>query len=273
MSQIVEVNATSIHVERVGSGPACLVMHGGLGIDHQLYRTLDPLAARLELVFYDHRGNGRSGRPSPSTITMEQLADDARTLATTLGHDRCLVFGHSYGGFVAQETALRHPDLVAGLILFDTTAGQLGTTESADDYQGPPPPPEFLEMVSRPPHTDEEYRAAMTALLRFYLHRAEPSDLGDWLDRTVFDAATMRRGFQVLANWSSADRLDQIAVPTFVGNGRHDPVTSVPQATRIANRVPDAEVHVFEQSGHLPWIDEPGACFAALHAWLDRTMT
>ena len=81
-----------------------------MGLDHTYLRpALDPLADRLQLVYYDHRGNGRSGRPRMDTLTMEQLADDANALARRLGFDRLLVFGASYGGFVAQELAVRHP--------------------------------------------------------------------------------------------------------------------------------------------------------------------
>jgi proline iminopeptidase len=106
------------------------------------------LAERLTLLYLDHRGNGRSGRPPLDTITMEQLADDAATLAGHLDLDHVMVIGHSYGGFVAQELALRHPELVSALMLVDTTPGQRGVTEDPDADQGPPPPPELAEAMS-----------------------------------------------------------------------------------------------------------------------------
>src|SRR6266540_5005734 len=82
----VAVNGTTLWYEVLGEGPTCLVMHGGLGLDHALCRpVVERLAGRLRLVWYDHRGNGRSGRPPLETLTMEQLADDADALAGRLG--------------------------------------------------------------------------------------------------------------------------------------------------------------------------------------------
>lgn len=271
---IAELNGTTIWYEQEGAGPAALVLHGGLGIDHTLYRaTLGPLAGRLSLVYPDHRGNGRSGRPSLETVTMEQLADDAGALTEHLGLERVVVIGHSYGGFVAQELALRHPDLVSALILVDTTPGQLGSTEDPDADQGPPPPPELIELMSVPPASDDELGVSMRALFDFYLHRLDPIEVEPFLAQTVFDLGAMLRGFEVLAGWSSVDRLHTIATPTLVLAGRHDVFTSWPQAVRIASRISGAELVVFEESGHMPWLDEPDRFFAVISEWLDRTQT
>ncbi len=235
------LNDTTIWYERDGAGPPCLVLHGGLGVDHTLYRrSLQPLAARLELVFVDHRGNGRSGRPSVETITIEQLADDAAALARGLGFDRLIVFGHSYGGFVAQELALRHPELVAALMLIDTTPGQLGTGESEDDYRGAPPPPEMIDLVSRVPESDEELADGMAVVVPLYLHQADPVEAAALFDETVYSRDAMVQGFVSLSTWSSVDRLPDISVPTLVTVGRYDLFTSPPQADRIADRVPNS---------------------------------
>jgi proline iminopeptidase len=270
---IAELNGTSIWYDREGTGPPCLVLHGGLGVDHTLYqRTLAPLRERLTLVYLDHRGNGRSGRPSLDTITMEQLADDAAALAGHLGFQQVAVLGHSYGGFVAQELALRHPGLVVGLVLVDTTPGQLGATESADDDQGPPPPPELAEAMSVVPTTDDEFATGMREQFGFYLHRLDPAELEPVLAATIFDVRAMLRGFEVLAGWSSVDRLHTIAAPTLVLAGRHDVFTSWPQSVRIATRIPNAEMVVFENSGHMPWLDEPQQFVDVVVDWLDRTL-
>lgn len=268
-----ELNGTSIWYRREGAGPPCLVLHGGLGVDHTLYqRTLTPLGEHLSLVYMDHRGNGRSGRPPLDTITMEQLADDAAALAEHLNLSKVVVAGHSYGGFVAQELALRHPDLVAGLLLVSTTPGQLGTTESPEDDQGPQPPPEVIAATSVFPTTDEELDASLRELFRFYLHRLDPAEIEPVLDATVCDLSAMVRGFEVLAGWSSVDRLNEISAPTLVMAGRHDVFTSWPQGVRIASRIPGAEMVIFEDSGHMPWLDEPDRFLAVVREWLVRTL-
>jgi proline iminopeptidase len=267
---IAEVNGTTLFHEIVGTGPTCLVLHGGLGVDHTFYRSLDRLAHRLRLVYLDHRGNGRSGRPPPATITIEQLADDAAALGRIVADGPIVVLGHSYGGFVAQELVLRHQDQVAGLILLDTTPGQLGLHEDPSADQGPPPPPDLAALLATAPANDEELEATMRQLLAHYLHRADPAVLEPLLDGTIFAADACVRGFEVLASWSSVDRLPSIRCPTLVVVGRHDPVTSPPQSVRMASLIAGADLAVLEHSGHMPWIDEPEQTFAVIEGWLDQ---
>ena len=249
------------------------MLHGGLGLDHTLYQaTLTPLEQRLRLVYVDHRGNGRSGRPPLETITIEQLADDAAALARHLGDDRVVVIGHSFGGFVAQELALRHPELTTALILVDTTPGQLGATEDRDDEQGPPPPPEVAALDDHAAVDERGDGRRCASAMPHYLYRRDPSELDSILDATVFDAAAMARGFEVLAGWSSVDRLSSIVVPTLVLAGRHDVFTSWPQARRIASRLPGAELVIFEDSGHMPWLDEPDRFVEVVDGWLAKVL-
>ena len=263
-----ELDGLRLHYECDGDGPPLLVLHGGLGLDHQLYRrTLAPLAADFRLIFVDQRGNGRSFPVDLGSLTMEQLADDAVALADQLGHERFSVLGHSYGGFVAQELALRHPNRLDGLVLVDTTPGQLGDGEDPAEDQGPPPPPEVVAMMATAPRDDAEMEAGMSALLPAYFHRPERVDLAAVKAGTIFRAAAMVRGFEVLASWSSVDRLGHIDVPTLVVAGRHDVITSFPQAHRIASRIPGATVVIFDESGHFPWIEEPDRFWSTLRTW------
>lgn len=263
------VNDTVLHFESDGTGPPWVVIHGGLGIDHVIYRrTLAPLADTFHLVFFDQRGNGRSEPVDLATVTMEQLADDVAGLADTLGLDRFSVLGHSYGGFVAQEFALRHPARLERLVLVDTTPGALGASESPDDDQGPPPPDELLGLLAVPPPSDDEMGAMMHRLLPFYFPKTDAERVAPLLDGTVFRADVLRRGFEVLSQWSSVDRLEAITAPTLLIVGRHDVFTSVPQSFRIGRRVPDATTVVLEHSGHFPWIEEPDAFFTTLRDWV-----
>lgn len=259
-----------LRVEVIGDGAPTLVLHGGLGVDHTSYRTLDALSDELRLIYLDHRGNGRSARPDPATLTMAGWADDARDVGRAVAGDAPLVvIGHSYGGFVAQELAIRDPQAVGALVLICTTPGQLGTDEEPAP-PGPPLPDEFAAMLSAPPATDDEMAVTMAALAPAYVHRADPVVLRDSMANTRFSGAAMRRGFEVLAEWSAVDRLGAIVAPTLVIAGRHDPFTSWPQAHRIAARVPGAEVVIFEDSSHFPWLDEPELFFATVRVWLQR---
>ena len=259
-----------------GDASTILTMHGGLGFDHTyMRRGFDRLASDdRRVVFYDHRGNGRSDDAPADSITIEQLADDAAALLDHLGVERATALGHSYGGFVAQEFALRHPDRLDKLVLADTTPGQLGANESPDDTEpGPPTPDEWIALMSQLPANDDEFAAGFPAIAPFYLH-----DRGDAMlarldaakDGTILRVAPMIRGFEVLATWSSVDRLSAIDAPTLLLVGRHDVHTSWPQSTRIARRMPNAEVVIFENSAHFPWIEEPDAFYAALESFLEK---
>ena len=272
----VDIDGVPIHYEIDGGddAPPLVVLHGGLGIDHVLYRrTLRPLASSHRLIHFDQRGNGRSVPADLSTLSMERLADDAAALVDHLGLGRVDVLGHSYGGFVAQELALRHPDRVRSLVLVDTTPGQLGGGEVEGEHgQGPVPPADVLAIFEAPPPEDDDgFEAMLAAVLPAYFRRPAGVDLPSLTEGCVYRVGAMARGFEVLGAWSSADRLDGISVPTLVLVGRHDVVTAWPQSLRIGSRIPGAEVVIFEDSGHFPWLEEPDEFFALVTDFLGRS--
>jgi proline iminopeptidase len=271
---IASVNGTTLHYEVDGQGWPGLVLHGGLGIDHSLYRaTLPAIVPTLRLVFFDQRGNGRSGRPPIETLTIEQLADDVAGLADHLGLDQFLVFGHSYGGFVAQEFGIRHPERVAGLVLVGTTPGQLGSDETADEYQGPTPPAELITLLNSEPETDADWAAMWRAAFPYFFHRPPGDALAGALDSTVFAADAKRRSGRLLKTWSSVDRLPRVTAPVLLIVGGFDTVCSPPQSRRIARRLPNATIEVLKESNHWPWIEEPDRFSAVLARWLARVET
>lgn len=106
----VSVHGTELSYKIVGEGHPCLVMHGGLGFDHTiLHPGLDRLGNECELVYYDHRGHGQSGRPPLDTLTWEQLAHDAEGLRHHRGYKGISLIAHSLGAFSALEYVLRYP--------------------------------------------------------------------------------------------------------------------------------------------------------------------
>lgn len=265
----VELHGAPIAYEVEGDGEPCIVLHGGLGVDHLLYRrTLAPLSDALRLTYLDMRGNGASVPVDLATITMAQLADDAVALADHLGYERFVAFGHSYGAFVAQEVALRYGDRLSGLVLVSATPGQLGTGEAERTEPVPALPPEVGALMGEPPASDEAMAEGMATIFPAYFHDPASVDIPSIVEGTVFRADAMVRGFEVLSAWSSVDRLREVDVPTLVCAGRHDAFTSWPQAHRIADRIPGAEVAIFERSGHLPWLEEPDEVFATVRRWL-----
>lgn len=257
-----------LHSEVVGAGPPCLIAHGGPGLHHGLYRGLDSLAADRRLVYWDHRGHGRSGSLPDGPVSMSAFADDAVVLADRFGIDTFAVFGHSFGGWVAQELALRHPHRVSALILAATTPGQLGSTESPDDDQGPPSPAAVMELMATQPATDTELIEVYTKLAPHFLRGTDTAEFLAALDPELVSADSMVRVFDALGRWSAFDRLAGIACPTLVLAGQHDVFCSPQQLTRIAGRIPQTDHVVFENAGHFMWREEPDRFFPLVRKWL-----
>jgi pimeloyl-ACP methyl ester carboxylesterase len=112
------VNGTTLSCETLGEGATCLCLHGGPGTDSSgLRRSLAPLAEALgvRLVFYDHRGHGRSEWVPVEQCTQDQLVADVEGVREALGLGRVHVLGISWGGFLALMYAARHPDSLRSL--------------------------------------------------------------------------------------------------------------------------------------------------------------
>ena len=129
----VTVNGARLYLDIEGAGlvpdgprmrekPTLLLLHGGPGFDHTMFKpAFSALTDIAQVIYYDHRGQGRSGG-GPETWTLAQWGDDVKGLCDGLGIEKPIVFGGSFGGFVAQAYATRHPAHPAKLILASTCA-------------------------------------------------------------------------------------------------------------------------------------------------------
>lgn len=104
--------------------PTIVLLHGGPGMDHSLYKAsrLTELTDVAQLVFYDHRGQGRSDGSDPADWNLDQWADDVVALCDALEITDPIVFGSSFGGMVAQHYLARHPDHPSQVVLACTSA-------------------------------------------------------------------------------------------------------------------------------------------------------
>src|SRR5215468_680524 len=103
--------------------PTLLLLHGGPGFDHSTYKpAFAQLADIAQVIYLDHRGNGRSDHSMPGTWTLNQWADDVRGFCEALGIERPIVFGQSFGGMVAIAYAIRHADHPSKLVFSSTSA-------------------------------------------------------------------------------------------------------------------------------------------------------
>ena len=247
------------------------MMHGGLGVDHaMLHPWLDPLGDTLRLVYYDHRGNGRSGQPSEETMTHAQLVDDAEALITHLGFDQIVLVGHSYGGFLALEFAFRYPHRLSRLILLDTTPVFNYLEEVMENALRKGATEEMMEALQAESSSDEEYRQHLQTIWPLYFKVFDEDIHRSLLKNTIIRLSGNTREGE-LASYDVVPRLGEIQVPTLILVGLDDFVTPPSQAHILHKGIPNSELVIFENSGHFPFIEEADVFFETVREWIKRT--
>ena len=252
-------------------GPYLLAVHGGPGMDHVSFRPwLDFVAERVRLVYLDLPGHGQS--PPPADYSLEAMADALDALRAHLGVERVLVLGASYGGFVGLVYALRHPQRVAGLLLVDT-APSYGFRGESVDVARRRGTPEMLAALDRLWNdtlgSDADFRRDWTTILPLYFHSAPLDEIRRLADATTYRLATRKAVLPTFREYDVRERLGEISAPALVVVGRHDWITSVGQAEALASGLPNARLVVFEQSGHMPFVDEPEEFRRVVSDWLE----
>lgn len=273
----VNVNGVRLRVDVQGDGPPIYAHHGapGLGTHATTKRALAPLADSFRIVTFDARGSGESDPLPP--YTHDQWVADLDALRAHFGDERIVLEGGSYGGYVALEYALAHPERVSRLILRDTSASRhfedlarRNALARAEEF--PEITEELLDMVfeGRVP-SDEAMRDAYAALSPLYDASSDPVKAAERVAAATFRADTHNQAFAGnLPNFDLTDRLHEIQVPTLVIVGRHDWITPVEASEEIAAGIPHAELVIFEDSGHSPQLEENERFVATVRAFLAR---
>ncbi len=245
-----------------GKGAPVMMAHA-LGLDLSMW---DDLANRLAVTHlvarYDQVGHGGSAVP-PGPYTLDQMVDHAARLIREWGQGPVVWIGLSMGGMVGQGLAIRYPDLVKGLVLANTTsqypqAAQAGWTQriATVEQQGMPG---IADMVVERYLSDDFRRAnpAFAQALRGAIVRSDPKGY-----------AACCHGLRDV-NW--LDRLHTIRVPTLVLAGGKDLGTPPAMAQEIAEHIPRATLHVFDNAAHLSVAEVPDAFAQQVQGLLART--
>lgn len=276
---IIETRGYPTYLERYGAGRPLLMLHGGLGLDHTYLRPwLDPLGDVAELVYFDFYGNGRSGaldqweRVTDNTPWIEQV--DA--LREHLGLDQVVLFGHSYGGYVAQEYAVRHPERVAALVLVTTAPviDYLDVIRRNAHERGTPEQVRAVEdelFSGRPAADDQSWRRLWNTILPLYFKDFDPEVARRMDARTVYSAAGFNAGHvKALAGFDMVGKLAAVQVPALVIGAAHDWIIVADKGPeRIHRELPDSEYVLFD-TGHFPFIEQPEAFNQVVSGWLAR---
>jgi proline iminopeptidase len=264
-------DARDLHRAEIGTGTTMLLMHGGLGLDHTYLRGAhDQLSSNIKRVYYDHRGNGRSAR-GIGTAEHVNWQDDAAALLDLLGERRAVIYGHSYGAWLALGFALRYPERVAGLVLCGVSAA-FDYLPSVLEYvrRGDPSIAEaFFAVLERPPDTDEQFGRVWKSILPLYFQSKARSDL---FDSTYYSAEGFRLGNACMATYDLRSQLHTVRTPTLVLAGVHDFITPISQARSVAAAIAGAELVEFANSGHFPFAEESSVYVDVVWKWLSANV-
>jgi proline-specific peptidase len=270
------VNGARIYYEVHGpdDAPVLAILHGGPGVGdcRDQVRDYGALADEFRLLFYDARGSGRSEEKPP--YTHEQWVADVDELTRQIGAERFALLGHSYGGIVAQEYAIVHPDRVRQLILVDTSPSTVENEESirrALEADRPDIEEGWLrKLFEGRVDSNEEMRGMWESLLPLYFDGPfDPSLPKQIADDTYFHYATHNHAFSVNnPNFDVRDRLPQVDVPTLVICGGNDWITPLAKSEEIVSLIPNSRLEVFENSGHMPMIEESEKFLTVLRGFL-----
>jgi proline iminopeptidase len=271
------IRDVSLFVEAIGRGYPLLLMHGGPGADHWTMLPFRRLSDQFTVVFYDHRCNGRSVGAPVESMTFENLTADADALRERLGFERWAVLGHSFGGHVALEYALRYPHRISHLILLDTAADSRWSRENAPKVvlergYGR----EKAELVRRWFHGEIAPNEMFRILMQLGPIYDPHMSLFGIVREIVLEArhtklrpeAFIFAGRTLLKEWSVMDRLDAIAAPTLVMGGRDDFIFPPECQQALAAGISSARLRLIERAGHNPHEEQTAEVMAAVREFI-----
>jgi proline iminopeptidase len=255
--------------------PTLVLLHGGPGFDHSIYKpTFSRLADVAQVVYLDHRGNGRSESGAQEDWTLAQWADDVRAFCETLGIAHPIVYGASFGGMVALAYATRHPAHPAKLILVSTEAAGGSYRERRvalfERFGGPEVGAlarrRFLEGHADPATLEAWVRLAFPLYTRTPRHpdaarRAiRRPEVTHWFTRPGGEGQT----FNLFPD------LAKVQCPTLVLGGEDDPMVPIECQVDIAAALPKHLVRFerFPGCGHAVLPDAPERALAVIRDFI-----
>lgn len=278
--QHVNIGDTRLYVVERGTGYPLIVLHGGPGLDHHEFADyLDPLCDQFRLILVDMRAQGRSDMCPEETWTLAQMAQDVVSIARALGLEKYAVLGHSYGAFVALQNAVDFPGTAAQTIV-----------------SGGVPSSRFLEVVDknltefkpeslRKQVADSWAREAQAQTQDDFaslMHDQMPFHFGNPLDPRIaeYEARTAETVYSpaILRHFSKDEYggievengLKNVTQPVLVCTGQLDRVCTVEAAQAITKGLPNAELVIFEHSGHMTFVEENERYLSVVRNFLNK---
>jgi len=253
-------DGTRIAYRRLGAGPAVVIVHGGLGTSAGWARVAARLAERFEVFVLDRRGRGESG-DGRAPHSLEREVEDVEALLDVAGAGAALV-GHSFGGAVALETALRAAEPLAAVAVYEPAIGVGGSIAPADVDR-------MQSLIARG-EPDAALDIAIAGLDAAGLVSADPRPPGSRRpDPVLALAPTVPRELRaVTAPGLDFDRYATLDLPALVLVGTRSPRVQRRNCERLAAALPDARLTRLEGLGHVAHTAAPDAVAGALEAFL-----
>jgi len=272
------------------AGPTPLVvLHGGPGVPHDYTLAIADLAAATgrPVVHYDQFGCGNSTHAPDAPAgqwTVQFFLDELAQLLTALGiEDRHAVLGQSWGGMLAAEYGVTRPAGLQSLVIANSPASMRTWVAEANRLRSDLPPgiDEVLTRHEQAGTTDSaEYAEAEKAFYDRHVCRVVPNppEVAASFDKlaqdpTVYHTMNGPSEFHVvgsLADWTVADLVPAISVPTLVISGLYDEATPLCVKPYL-DGIPDVRWELFESSSHLPHVEEPERYLQVLDTFLAAT--
>ena len=245
--------------ETMAERPALIVMHGGPGFDHTGMRPyFDRFADTPQVLYFDHRGTGRSGG-APETWNLAQWGADVKALCDALGIVRPHVYGNSFGGFVAMTYAAQFPDHPARLILSSTAARMLlGETYRMMEERGGREARAIAERFWTAPDA-QNMADYITICLPLYNPKPLPGEVAAKKRAIIRPEVSRHFITGEMRSMNALPGVAKIRCPTLILAGGYDPVTPPACSEEIAAALAPGlgELHIFPEAGHGVHRDEP----------------
>lgn len=250
--------------------PTLICLHGGPGFDHSGFKpAFEKLADITQVIYYDHRGHGRSDPRPSSELTLDTWADDVVRLSDALGLSKPIVLGQSFGGFVAQRYIDRHP-AHAGKVILSSTSHHMGIERKVAGFTRRGGPTAGLLARAFWSTPNAETWAAYWQGCRPLYNTTEPADPDS--------AGRVMANYEILLHFVAGEKqgmnllpgLKRAQCPVLVMVGDDDPVCPLEDALEIAAALPAAcsQLARFPGVGHGAWRDDPAAAFAVLRSFI-----
>jgi proline iminopeptidase len=263
----------NLNVEEVGSGFPLIVLHGGPGLDHSMFRPyLDPLGDDYRVLYVDERGQGRSQRVDPATLSLDVFARDVDLLAEALELDSFALLGHSFGAIIATWHATELGTATAYVI---SAGGESSEALDADVQASLDALGDDGKAIAnsweaeKTVETEAELKQLLRDQLPFHFHGDPPQGYGE---ETVGSPEVLRYFANIAYGaFDYRPKLRDVDKPTLVIVGEYDRTTTPRASSVLHEAIPGSELHVVPDAGHLSFVEQPDDYLATVRGFLART--